>query len=283
MLGGEFKPITTQISLCEFKQPENRHKQPILKPKIASQKSNKKAKPGLNPAQKVNKQKTGTNYHRIPKHVELSFEDEIDFNTNDFDEDGLENLSSEGNEWDDHSSFANPPKVNNNIMSRNNNEIGNMMYFRTDKPSNSRNNLCNGEFLSNKFTQSKPKDDECQQELMYNFKSPSAFEHTRNQCQNLRRSATKNSKAQLNRSRNKSRHNDSSDMNLVTSSILEDKLRDTLTTMTSQQKAAKRYAKNLKNLEKEMNQDKLKHKSEIKQKVMNDKHKKAVNNKKSVN
>lgn len=246
-------------------------------------KSGKRSKNVPNQAQKSSKTKAGSNYHRIPKHVELSFEDEIEFATNEFDEDGLENLSSEGNEWDDSSSYANPPKVSTNILSRNNSQMGDMMYFKTDKPNNSRNYLFNGDFLSNKFTQSKLNHADDQHELIREgVKSPGNYQNTRNQCQQFRRSTNKNSKAQLNRSRNKSRHNDSSGMNLATSSILEDKLRDTLTSFSSQTKAAKRYAKNLKNLEKEMDQEKLQQKSEIKQKVKSDKSK-AVSNKKSVN
>lgn len=210
----------------------------------------------------------------------MSFEEELNFATNEFEEDGLENLSSEGNEWDDSSYSVQQPIPN---LSRNN-EIGNKMHFRTDKPNNSRNHFANGEFLSNKFTQSKATE-EPQDDMSSLYKNTrDMIEYKRQARDSNQDSNSKCSKNQLNRSRNKLRNNDVNDMNLATSSILSDKLRDTLATINSQGKTAKRYAKNLKNLEKEMDQEKLKQKTEIKQKVIAEgKNKQSINDKKTVN
>ena len=180
---------------------------------------------------KINKCKN-QQYRRNINNVELSFEEELDFVGNEFEEDGLENLSSEGNEWISNSTYTKPPKANDHNLSRNN-QIGNSIHFRTDKSINSRNHLFNGEFLSNKFTQSsKQKDEE-------NLPNHQVTRHKRcsdkdnrkpNQCEKLRR-AVKKTPNGLNRSRNKNRYTDSTDMNHATSSILGDKLRNTLTSI----------------------------------------------------
>jgi len=101
----------------------------------------------------------------------------------------------------------------------------------------------------------------------------------------MRRAANKATKGQgLNRSRNKSRHNDSSNCEHATSSILEDKLIESLNSMNSQHKNSKKYPKNLKNHEKVVDQEKLKQKIEIKEKArLENKNKKHTRDQKAVN
>lgn len=74
----------------------------------------------------------------------------------------------------------------------------------------------------------------------------------------------------LNRSRNRGRHsesNDSSNCELASSSILSDKLKESLSSFNVLQETSKRYANNYKHIEREVDQKKLKQKQEIKEKV----------------
>lgn len=126
-------------------------------------------------------------------------------------------------------------------------------HFKTDKPVESRNQLYRGQFLSNKFTQQKA-----------DTRKEANVPYRRNMNQSIKGHG-------LNRSRNKGRQydsNDSSNCELATSSILSDKLRESLSTLNTRQDAAKKYAKNYKNMEKELNQKKLKQKAEIKDRVI---------------
>jgi hypothetical protein len=224
-MGIGFKPVTTQISLFDNKLSDRRRAQ-ILKSNINKQKEQVK--------------KSG--YFKGAKHVELSFEEEIDVeniykeNTilddhklqqfkrpkvmhkrqkSEFEEDGLENLSAEGNEYD----TLNQPKIQqekfNNLNKKysRNVDIHNTGHFKTDTP-NERGNLYKSNLLANKLTSNHQKHE--------TLKDPS----------NLRRTMYKaNNGGNLNRSRNKGR-NDSRDGSYVehaSSSILKESL-STLTT-----------------------------------------------------
>jgi hypothetical protein len=258
--------------------------------KIKPQLNQSKSKKSLAAEKKLKKQPS---YYRATKVVELSFEEEIDVDqiykensildehkiqrckkaakghrrqVSEFEEEGRENLSSEGNENDTNIDFriAKPPKIQQekfndlNKKTSRNTEMCNTVQSKTDKLAHSRNQFYKGQFLSNKFAQQKLKEDESR----------------RDPAQQLRKTMTKTNKAHaLNRSRNRGRNhdsNDSSNCELATSSILSDKLRESLSSMNARQEASKRYAKNFKNLEKEMDQNKLRQKAEIKDRVLSD-------------
>lgn len=124
----------------------------------------------------------------------------------DFEEEGRENLSSEGNENDTHEDvrIANQPKIphepkfndfnkkfqkfEENLLSRNK-DMGPPLHFNTDKPTDVRNYLNTRTGLSNKLSQ-------------YNAKQPEI---------NNRRPSNKTHA--LNRSRNRGRHTESDSSN----------------------------------------------------------------------
>lgn len=266
-LGTGFKPVTTQISLYDNK-PSDRKRTQILNAKHVKEPIKKNG------------------YIKGAKLVELSFEEEIDVDNiykentilddhlfqqfkrpkimhkrqiSEFEEDGLENLSSEGNEYD----TLNQPKIQqdkfNNLNKKysrnadiNNNISGSQLVgFKTDKP-NERGNLYKSNLLVNKLTSTHQK-----------HENPK-------DSHNIRRSMHKGSKAHnLNRSRNKGRNDsrDESYCELASSSILK----ESLSTLTSKE-VSKRLSKNYQHIEKEVDQKKLKQKSEIKEKIFSEMH-----------
>lgn len=290
----DFKPITAHISLWDNSPLSH------IKPQNNQTKSNR---PNYKP-------KCIINEITDHKQIDLSFEEEIDIeniykeNTildqnklqkwskqkkhhrrkpSEFDEEGKENLSSEGNEHDlyDNAKTANQPKIQqekfndlNKKFSRNF-ENHNEVIYKTGKQTDSRNTLQNGDFVNNRFT--------------YLNLNDNCGKHN-NQI-NTRRSQAHNSKIpHINRSRNRSRQYESeeeSNQEVATSNILSDKLRESLTTLNLNQQASKRYAKNLKNMEKDLNQDQIKQKTEIKEKLISDskipRPNKASQDKKTVN
>jgi hypothetical protein len=273
-LGADFKPVTAQISLWENNPIwlNSQHPQTKLKKK----------------AEWVKKQKNQQSYYRGPKHVELSFEEELDVDNiykentildqqkiqkykrpvkrhqrqnSGFEEDGKENLSSEGDEHESHihRRTANQPKIQqekfndlNKKFSRNGETV---THFKTDKITYDEINSLKGSFMSQKSLNQKSKHANyakvMNQQMRKMIKQPS-------------------NNAGLNRSRNRIRHSNSSEnsnMEIASSSILSDKLRDTLTTLNTRKEVCKRYSKNLKTMEQEMDQDKIRKKKEIKDKL----------------
>ena len=175
-------------------------------------------------------------------------------------------MSSEGNEHDicDKLKTANQPKIQqekfndlNKKFSRNF-ENQNECIYKTGKQVESRNTLQNEDFVNNKYTYLQSQD-----EANKNYHPI-----------NMRRSQAHNSKIpHINRSRNRSRQIESEESNnhdLATSNILNDKLRESLSTLNLNQQSSKRFAKNLKNMEKDLNQESFKQKSEIKEKLLID-------------
>ena len=205
-LGNGLKPVTTQISLHDNKPPM-RKKPQDLKSRRNRESSKKKS------------------YYKGAKHIELSFEEEIDVENiykensiineqkfqqskrpkmhrrkiSEFEEEGKENLSAEGDEHESQESLsiANPPKIQqdkfNNMskkFSRNANipQIGN---FRTDIQYEGKNDVPTSHFLSQKLYGNKIRE-----------------EQKSNKQSNFRRSIHKSPKVphNLNRSRNAIRH-----------------------------------------------------------------------------
>lgn len=126
---------------------------------------------------------------------------------------------------------------------------------KSDKHVISRNTLCSEAFAINRLTQLRVIEEATKKDTSNNMRRTLAS-NVKGPCQN--------------RSRNKSRHQDSTDggnQELATSSILSDKLRESLSTLNLQKKASKRYAKNIKNMEKDLNQEKMKQKAEVKEMV----------------
>lgn len=270
----DFKPITAQISLWDSSSQSH------IKPQNNQIKSNRPN----------NKPKCIINDFKDQKQIDLSFEEEIDIESiykensildqnklqkwskqtkhhrrkpSEFDEEGKENLSSEGNEHDfwDNSKTANQPKIQqekfndlNKKFSRNFENQTDVIY-KTGKQAESRNTLQNGDFVNNKFTYLNLQDNGNKQNYQLN----------------MRRTQAHNSKIpHINRSRNRSRKYESEEENnqeVATSNILSDKLRESLSTLNLNQQASKRYAKNLKNMEKDLNQENLKPKCEAKEKL----------------
>ena len=270
-IGGGLKPVTTQISLCDNKKTMRKKTQHY-------------------PSRKNQEARKKQSHFKGAKLIELSFEEEIDVDNiykensilnehkfqqskrpkmhrrqiSEFEEEGKENLSSEGDEHDTHEAWniANPPKIQqekfndlNKKFSRNENisQIGN---FQTDIQNDGRNSLYNWQFLSQKLYGNKTKED-----------------NSNKGQNNYRRSMYKSPKVghNLNRSRNSIRHTnskDSSNWELASSSILSDKLRDTL--KYSRHEPKHRYSNNKKKVEKEKEDENTRKRLEIKEKVYKD-------------
>lgn len=263
-LGTEFKPVTAQISLWENNPITLNSHIPQAKPK---KKSDSTKKP-----------KNQQSYYRGPKHVELSFEEELDVDNiykentildqqkiqkykrpvkrhqrqnSGFEEDGKENLSSEGDEHEPHvhKRMVNHPKIQqekvNDLNKKFSRNAEMVTHFKTDKVVSDNINSLKGSFMSQKSLNHKSKYENYAKEM-------------NQQMRRMMKQPSKNSG--LNRSRNRIRNTnscESSNMEIASSSILSDKLRDTLNT---RKEACKRYTKNLKTIEQEMDLDKMRQK-----------------------
>ena len=269
------KPVTATISLWE--------------------KSTKLKKPHILQSKNNNEINKNWEYFEGVKHVELSFEEEIDVDNiyngksilneqnfkqskrlkmhrrkiSEFEEEGKENLSSEGDEHDTKETYiAKPPKIQqekfndlNKKFSRNP-EISQLGNFKTDIPIEGSLKMHSQLFSSQKTAQDESREEANQRDQ-----------------NNFRRSIHKSSKIphNINRSRNAGRNthsNDSSNWELVTSWILNDKLKNTL--KHSRKEGKKINSKIQKNFEKDLNQENLKKKYEIKEKIYVDSHSKKV-------
>lgn len=173
-----------------------------------------------------------------------------------FEEDGKENLSSEGDEHEPHvfKRMANHPKIQqekvNDLNKKFSRNIEMVTHFKTDKVVSDKINSLKGSFASQKS------------------KHENYAKAMNQQMRRMMKQPSKNSG--LNRSRNRIRHTNSSEnsnMEIASSSILSDKLRDTLTTLNTRKDACKRYTKNLKTIEQEMDNEKMRQKKEIKEKL----------------
>jgi len=279
-LANDFKPVTATISLCDSSRLTSKNSnvtQPKQRKKIEAAK----------------RAKNQASYYRGTKHVELSFEEELDVDQiknqnsiidkqkienskhparrhqrkiSEFEEEGKENLSSEGDEHEvtRNQRMSNQPKFQHekfndlNVKFSRNQQMNSDHHFKTDKVVDNRG-------LAYKKNASLMKQTQYRTKLDNNTKTAN---------QHARKHAKKSAKGYgLNRSRNGGRNTNSSQESTVgfaSSSILSDKLRESLTTLNSKKDICKRYTKNLKTMEKEMDQEKIKQKAEIKAQTYNE-------------